>query len=359
MSNPTAQPAQKKGLGRGLGSLLGGSASAVAENQFETRANTSPGTPIKPDALRNTARNESTTNSSSEVVSGVISKSDSVLSQENLEAKVWSIPIEKIVANPYQPRKAFEPQKLQELAASIRSKGVLQPITVRKSGLVFEIIAGERRWRASQLAGLHEVPAIVRSATDQDSLELALIENIQRHELNPIEEARAFQDLQQKFKLTHDQISEKVGKERVTITNSLRLLGLPMEVQSMVADGRLSAGHAKVLLGVSSTLDVERLAHEILKKKLSVRKLELEVKRLGRKDTQNTAVGESSEAEIMLQLVRDLEEDLQKRIGTRVKVNYQDHQGSIEISFYSDDQLTELAERIKDSWKTTNKSLSV
>ena len=372
MSNTTGQVTQKKGLGRGLGSLLGGGSSTSTENKPENGTKT-PGfltektlkaaspthelnemTLAKPDLPKETGRSEVRMNAPSETVLGVISKSDSVLSQENLEAKVWSIPIEKIVANPNQPRKTFEPQKLNELVASIRSKGVLQPITVRRVGLVFEIIAGERRWRASQLAGLHEVPAIVRSATDQDALELALIENIQRHELNPIEEARAFQELQQKFKLTHDQISEKVGKERVTITNSLRLLGLPNEVQSMVADGRLSAGHAKVLLGVSSPADVERLANEILKKKLSVRKLELEVKRLvGRAENQKSDIDVGSEAKIMLQLVRDLEEDLQKRIGTKVKVNYQNHQGSIEISFYSDDQLTELAERIKDSWKTT------
>ncbi|MBX9765661.1 MAG: ParB/RepB/Spo0J family partition protein, partial [Bdellovibrionales bacterium] len=244
--------------------------------------------------------------------------------------------------------------KLKELAASIKAKGVLQPITVRKVGLVFEIIAGERRWRASQQAGLHEVPAIVRSATDQDSLELALIENIQRHELNPIEEARAYQELQQKFRLTHDQISEKVGKERATITNTMRLLGLPSTVQSMVADGRLTSGHAKVLLGMSSQTDMERLANDILKKKLSVRKLELEIKRLAQPRTSlRGSDSDSEEDKIMLQLIQDLEEDLQKRIGTKVKINYQNHQGSIDISFYSDDQLTELAERIKDSWKAT------
>lgn len=360
MSNSTPQQAQKKGLGRGLGSLLGGS-NQSGSNEINDSHRKNSTTPLgekhegsKTQVDVHLKEGAPTVAHASEKVSGVVSKVDAVLSNENLEAKVWSIPIEKIVANPQQPRKTFEPEKLKELAASIRAKGVLQPITVRKVGLNFEIIAGERRWRASQQAGLQEVPAIVRSATDQDSLELALIENIQRHELNPIEEARAYQELQQKFKLTHDQISEKVGKERATITNTMRLLGLPLNVQRMVAEERLSSGHAKVLLGLSSQTEMERLANDILKKKLSVRKLELEIKRHSKSKTNpHDQELESEENKIMLQLIRNLEEDLQKRIGTKVKVNYQNHQGSIDISFYSDDQLTELAERIKDSWKAT------
>src|SRR5512141_2933021 len=163
---------------------------------------------------------------------------------------VVRLPIESVHREVGQPRKAFDPAKLQELAESIKSQGLIQPILVRKNGEGYKLIAGERRWRAAQMAGLQDIPAIVREASDAEAFELALVENLQRADLNPVEEAEGYRRLVEEYRLTQEQVSQRVGKERSTVANALRLLGLPDEVKSLVADGNLSAGHARALLGV-------------------------------------------------------------------------------------------------------------
>lgn len=188
---------------------------------------------------------------------------------------VTELPVTSIEANPHQPRTHFDDDTLTELAASIRAVGVLQPLLVRqvRPG-TYQLIAGERRWRAAQRAGLTHVPAIVRDATDGASAEQALIENIHRDDLGPLEEAAAYQQLLEDFRLTHDQLAARVGKNRATISNSLRMLSLPASVQQLIADRRLSAGHAKVLLGIADRAQLERVAQQVVRDGLSVRATE-------------------------------------------------------------------------------------
>ncbi|MGE3759552.1 MAG: ParB/RepB/Spo0J family partition protein, partial [Pseudobdellovibrionaceae bacterium] len=233
----TETGAKKKGLGRGLGSLLGDNASYAQQTVSSAPApkptinNIIP--PVAPP------------------VATVVAPQASNVKDDQ---RIWMIPVEKISPNEFQPRQTFDKEKLEELARSIKEKGILQPISARKSkNGTFEIIAGERRWRAAQIAGMHEVPVIIRESSNQDSLELAIIENVQRADLDPIEEAEAFQKLGADFHLTQQQIADKVGKERATVANALRLLLLPQEIKEMVRTSMVSAGHAKVLLGLNDS----------------------------------------------------------------------------------------------------------
>ncbi len=187
---------------------------------------------------------------------------------------ILELALDKIVPNEYQPRKIFNDDKLQELAASIKEQGVIQPIIVHRAGSGFQLIAGERRWRASRLAGLKTIPALVKEATKRELLEMALIENIQREDLNPLEAAEAYKRLQDEFKLTQEDLAKRVGKERSTVTNFLRLLGLPKEVKHDLATGTLSMGHAKALLSLDRVRDQLQVSALIVKKGLSVRESE-------------------------------------------------------------------------------------
>ncbi len=258
--------------------------------------------------------------------------------------RIWEIDIEKIHPNEFQPRKTFVPEKIAELTLSIKEKGILQPIVVRKKGEdKFELIAGERRWRAAQSAGLHTVPAIIKNVEDQESLELALIENLQRHDLNPIEEAEAYQRLADEFYLNQTEVAQKVGKERVTIANTLRLLALEPSVKQMLINGEISTGHAKALLALNDHQKQRDLARKITCEKLTVRAAE----KLIQAAQKRKSAPEGLSVNITAQLIMGLQEDLTKTLGTKVDINYNAGKGNIAIRFYTDEDLTRIIDRIK------------
>ena len=269
---------------------------------------------------------------------------------EMVKNKVLDMPVEKLVRNKKQPRKTFEKENLQELANSIKEKGVLQPVIVRPSGTQYEIIAGERRWRASQLAGLKTVPAIVKEVSTQDSLELALIENIQRQDLNPIEEAEAYKQLIDNYNLTQQDLATKMGKERVTIANNLRLLNLTSEVRELIRDNQISIGQAKVLLTVNESDKQNKLAKLVVKQKLTVKKLEKLIKNgLNGEAPQLNGMDDLNVSE---KLAKGLALELQKITGTKVKIDYKAGKGKIMIQYYSDQELTQFVENMRKSWNT-------
>ena len=261
--------------------------------------------------------------------------------------RIWKIAVDKLKPGHYQPRQEFSKESLQELSTSIKSNGILQPIVARKKGDSFEIIAGERRWRAAQMAGMHEVPVILREFRDQEALELALVENIQREDLNPVEEAEAYQRLIQEFSLSQQQVADKVGKDRATISNAVRLLGLPAEVLKMITQKELSVGHAKVLLALPTAAQQKELAKQSFKEKLSVRKLEKIVqKEMSPKTALAAGTGQVDE-NVMARLITGISEELQKILGTKVGIDYTKGKGKIAIQFYSDEEFSQLVERLK------------
>lgn len=253
---------------------------------------------------------------------------------------VQEISLSEIAPNPFQPRTRFDDESLKELADSIRSTGVLQPVLVRRVGpRDYQLIAGERRLRAAHLAGLERIPAIARDLDDRAMMEHALIENIQRENLNPIDEAKAYQALIQKVGLTHDQLSERVGKQRSSITNSLRLLTLPPEVMDMVSRGTLSSGHARALLGLESTGDVLAAARYVVSKGFSVRRTEAFVKRRARKAHSRPRVSK-------LEGLGEWEVRLQQHFATHVSIVPGRKGGKVEFEFYSQEDL----ERLLETW---------
>ncbi len=311
----------KKRLGRGLGSLLGGQ-TTEAEDSFV----------ISKGATQNIEKAEPTQG-------------------ENSENKIWNIAIDKLVPGIYQPRKNFEKEALTELANSIKENGIIQPITVRKrkeGG--YEILAGERRWRAAQSAGLHEVPAIIKSYSDREALQVALIENIQREDLDPIEEAESYARLIEEFSLSQNEAAEKVGKERSSVANALRLLGLPPEIRTMLTNKEISTGHAKAILAVPDKIKQTNLAKKVVLAGLSVRALEAEIKaNHSKKASSVTALDAPTTLNMDLaeKLANELADQLQKSLGTKVEITYKSGKGRVQVSFYSDDQLTELYEKLK------------
>ena len=248
-------------------------------------------------------------------------------------------PIEKIHPNRNQPRKHFPPEKLEELAASIREKGIIQPLLVTSREGGYEIIAGERRWRAAQKAGLHEIPVVIREATPDAVMELALIENIQRQDLNAIEEAHAYRSLVEHFSISQEDVARRVGKNRTTVTNALRLLKLPDNIQEDIVEERLSMGHARALLALDSGELIGKARHEILHRQLSVRATEELVRRLKINPNQ-------SQTKRMQQpdlLLTTLEEQLQKRFQSRVAIRKMGARGGrLEIHFSDSDELTRI-----------------
>ncbi len=248
--------------------------------------------------------------------------------------------INQIEPNREQPRKYFDEESIQELTESIRQFGVLQPLIVRNRGDYYEIIAGERRWRAAMAAGLKEVPVIIREMTEQEVIEISLIENIQRENLNPIEEAAAFKRLLTEFQLTQEEVAERVSKSRTAVTNSMRLLKLDERVQQMVIDKMLTTGHARALLAVEDHDLQFQIGNRIFNERLSVREVEKLVKKIGKEkpvkkedDTQLKAV------------FQDLEEKMKAALGTKVFINRKnDQKGKIEIEYYSMDELERLME---------------
>lgn len=298
----------KNALGRGLGALLGskgpGSAAPAA------------GAPAAADG------------GASETAAGV----------EQVESK-------RIQPCSFQPRKDFTDESLNELADSIREQGIVQPLIVRTAGDKFELIAGERRWRAAQLAGLEKVPIVVREADDGTVLELALVENLQRENLNPMEEAHGYAQLIENFELTQDQASKRVGKSRAMVANSLRLLRLSDEVQAYLRHGQLSVGHAKVILGVSNPADQNYIAQKTIKDGWSVRHLEDYVSHLQPASKNKTGGPRKSTAKATPDAhVQDLETKLRERLGTKVTLRYRKGKGAVDIKFFSDDELERVLE---------------
>jgi ParB family transcriptional regulator, chromosome partitioning protein len=282
---------QKTGLGKGLGALI----SVASEPPRET--------------LKETAKTE--------------------------------VDIDRIAPSPFQPRRTFDDAKLQELATSIRHQGIIQPLVVRPKGEHFELIAGERRWRAALKAGLSKVPIVVREASDHDALQLALIENLQREDLNPIEEANGYRRLQEEFHWSQEEVAEKVGKSRPAIANAMRLLSLPSEVQQEVASGNLPAGQARALLGLQSEPIILTAYREVIAKALSTRETE--------KLVRNLKLGRRRRRELpgLDPDLRSLGEELQRALGTKVRImpKARSNKGKIEIEYYT---LADL-ERITDS----------
>lgn len=267
------------------------------------------------------------------------------------ESQIWMIAIDKLKPNTQQPRQIFTPEALRDLSASIKEKGILQPITARRlNEREFEIIAGERRWRAAQAAGLHQVPVILKKVNHQDSLELAIIENIQRENLNPLEEAEAYDRLMIDYSLTQQQVADKMGKERSTVANSLRLLALPGEVKEFLRKNELSAGHAKVLLGLDDPKVQTKIARQIVADKLSVRATEKMVAR-AKIEARGGTLPAKPESNVSKRVVEGLTAELQKLIGTKVVIDYADSKGKLSIHFYDDDQLSHVVDKIRKAWE--------
>ena len=252
---------------------------------------------------------------------------------------IQRVAIQQIRPCPFQPRKDFGEEALQELADSIRSQGVIQPLIVRRQADHFEIIAGERRWRAAQLAGLTELPIILREADDRAVLELALIENLQRENLNPIEEALGFSELIEKFQLRQEDAAVKVGRSRASVANALRLLKLPASIQAQLREGKLSTGHAKVLLGLPSSALQEKAAARVLERGLSVRQTEELVAHLQEIPAQSPRSASEPLAPPRDPNLAALENRLRERLGTKVQLRYAKGKGSVEIKFFSDEDL--------------------
>ena len=294
----------KPALGRGLGALLAGS----------------PATPAR-----------------------AVAPGAAPISQPDSGERVQRVPLGKVRPSPLQPRKSFSDEALKELADSIREKGVVQPLIVRERGGFFELIAGERRWRASQLLQLPEVPVIVREADDRDVLELALIENLQRENLNAIEEALGYSQLAEQFRLTQEEIALKVGKSRAAVANATRLLKLPAAIQGFIRDGRISVGHAKVILGLATEKDQQHAAERVVKDGLNVRQTEGLVAKVQSRGMKTS--GDKIIAVVPVDSnIGRLEEKLREKFGTKVHLKYAKGKGAVEISFFSDDELQRILE---------------
>lgn len=269
------------------------------------------------------------------------SKEDIEKKEENVSRETL-IKVSEIEPNSDQPRRNFNEDALHELAESIKQYGILQPLLLQKKGKYYEIIAGERRWRAARLAGLKEVPAIIKEYTSQEVIEIALIENIQREDLNPIEEAQAYQRLISEFNLKQDELAARVSKSRTAITNSMRLLKLCPQVQSMLIDELISSGHARAILPIEDSQHQEVLAHKIMDEKLSVRETEKLVRALLKEKEEKPQEKQKKEHSIFY---RDLEEKMKEIIGTKVSIQAKSKKkGKIEIEYYSPEELDRIIE---------------
>ena len=257
---------------------------------------------------------------------------------------VERVPLARIRPCPLQPRKDFSVEALRELADSIKEQGIVQPLIVRVRGADYELIAGERRWRAAQMLGLTEAPVIVRQADDRAVLELALIENLQREDLNPIEEAHGYAQLIEQFQLKQEEAAAKVGKSRAVVANALRLLRLAPDLQVYVRDGRLSVGHAKVILGLTGAEEQKLAAERVLKQSLNVRQTEDLVAHLQNRGPAPAAGKLGAQPLAKDSHVLDLESRLQERLGTKVDVRYRQGKGALQIQFFNDDDLQRVLE---------------
>lgn len=312
-------PAMKRnGLGKGLDSLIPNKNAANIKSSAKNTVNNNVAASKKAKDTKTMSVSENDENKTGEVL----------------------VKINKIEPNRHQPRKAFEEDSLLELADSIKQFGVLQPLLVQKKKDYYEIIAGERRWRAAKLAGVKEVPVIVKEYTKQEIVEISLIENIQRENLNPIEEAMAFKRLLEEFNLKQDEVAERVSKSRTAVTNSIRLLKLSDKVQQMIVDDMISTGHARALLAIDDKEQQYTLAMKIFDEKLSVRETEKMVKALKNTKKQPEKVEKAQQF-----VYDDIAEKMKSVMGTKVKISQKSNgKGKIEIEYYSPDEL----ERIYD-----------
>ncbi len=262
--------------------------------------------------------------------------------------RVQQVRLDLIVPSPLQPRIEFKQDQLKELIDSIRERGIIQPLIVRRVQGLYELIAGERRWRASREVGLAEAPVIVRNATDQEVIELALIENLQREGLNPIEEAMAYQRLATEFRLTQEAIAQRVGKSRAVVANAIRLLDLDEEVKSFLVQGRLSVGHAKVLLGLKSHEEQRFLAHQILRRSASVRVAEemVEAQLRAKPGPSSPRRGKKKAPSLLSPALLHLQNKLQHRFSTRVLIEDGEKKGHIIMEYYGDDDLGRLLKEL-------------
>jgi ParB family transcriptional regulator, chromosome partitioning protein len=307
-------PQQKRGLGKGLGALIPSTPTVTAE----------PGHPYP-------------------------SAATAEAGPDPLGAYFEEIPVGAVTPNPRQPRQVFDEEALEELAASIRVVGLLQPVVVRKvMPGHYELIMGERRWRACELAGLEQIPAIVRETSDDDLLRDALIENLHREQLNPLEEAAAYQQLLDDFSATHDELARKIGRSRPHISNTIRLLSLPANVQKRVAAGVLSAGHARALLSVDDLQAQEQLAHRIVAEGLSVRAVE-EIVALGAQAAKTPRQHDAKPKPVAPGL-KDLADRLSDVFDTRVKVELGQRKGKIVVEFGSLEDLDRIVETMSPGW---------
>ncbi len=256
------------------------------------------------------------------------------------------VPIGKILPGAMQPRNGFDDDSLNELAESIRENGIMQPLVVRPRDGGYELIAGERRWRASQMAGLARVPIVIRDVDDRAALELALVENLQRENLDPIEEAKGYAQLVDQFDLTQEEIATKVGKNRATVANALRLIKLPAEVQTYLRDGLLSSGHAKVILGLKHAKDQIAAAKRVIKKEFSVRQTEELLGALGQAAPGKTRRGVAGKRAATDAHILNLEDKLRERLGTKVALRYRKGKGSVDIKFFNDEDLQRILQTL-------------
>lgn len=258
------------------------------------------------------------------------------------EETVQEIKLKELRPNPYQPRKHFEPEAIEELKASIVEHGILQPLVVRKSIKGYEIVVGERRFRAAKEAKLETVPAVVRDLTEQQMMELAVIENLQREDLNPIEEALAYQTLMEKLKLTQEEVAKRLGKSRPHIANHVRLLSLPVKIQELISAGTISMGHGRALLGLRQKTKLPNLVEKVIQESLNVRQLEKMIQQLNENVSRETKKPEKKK-DVFIQ---EREYSLRERFGTTVNIKQSKNKGKIEIEFFSKEDLERILEML-------------
>ena len=256
---------------------------------------------------------------------------------------VEHIHVKSIKANPYQPRKVFDEAAIQELSASIKEHGILQPIILRRTGSTYEIVVGERRFRAAKMAGLEEVPAVIRVLTDEETMEWAILENLQREDLTPIEEAEAYHNLMDNLSLTQEQLAFRLGKSRPHIANHVRLLSLPEKIRNYISDSKLSMGHGRTLLGLRKKEQILLVAEQVLKEGLNVRQLEKLVQKLNDDVPRETKVEKKQDL-----FLAERESNLRDYFGTNVTIKKTKNKGKIEIEFFSEDDLERILELLNE-----------
>ena len=256
---------------------------------------------------------------------------------------VEKVPVNQIKVNPFQPRKIFDETALSELSESIKEHGVLQPIILRKKGKMFEIVVGERRFRASKAAGLREIPAVIRGFSDQQMMEIAILENLQREDLTPIEEAEAYQNLMENLSLTQEQLAFRLGKSRPHIANHIRLLSLPEVVREKISSNKISMGHGRALLGLKQKKLIPTISDKVIKESLNVRQLEALVQRMNENVSRETSKPTNKDIFIV-----EKESQLREYFGTTVSIKKTKNKGKIEIEFFSEDDLERILELLED-----------